>query len=122
MIFRIEATDAENVFHVTGGGLAEVGPSVIGVSAILGFCRLLLKGLDDFGEGHFIGLADAHVDQGEMGFLGAGGGLGSFDFLKFIDLVGFPVGGPADSFRKKILDIGFRHSQYWGHPESAFST
>jgi hypothetical protein len=96
--------DAEEAAHVAGGGLLEFGAAVVGVAAVFGLGGGVLEGVDDVGEGHFVGLADAEVNEGRVGVGGAGGGFGALDFLEFIDGGGLAVVRAADAVGEELLE------------------
>ncbi len=89
--------DASDPFHVTGRGLAEAGSAVVGIAAVFGEGGLSGKRGNDFGEGHFVGLTDAEVEEFNAGMSFLGGAFGAFDFLELVDGSVEAVAGTADA-------------------------
>jgi hypothetical protein len=63
----IEAGHAEELAHVLGGGDLELADAVVGVAAVGGIVDRLLQRLADGGGRHLVRLADAEVEQFDVG-------------------------------------------------------
>src|SRR3954467_8487033 len=105
----IDSGHGADAFHVTGGGLFQCVVAVVGIAAVFGFGSFLVEFSDNFGEGHFVGFAYAHVDDFGAGICGEGGALGAFDFFELIDGGGLAVLLPADAVGEEILNVRVRH-------------
>jgi hypothetical protein len=102
----VDAGDVADVVHPARRRLLERCAAVVGVNAILRLSRGGSQGSHAIGEGHFVGFADAQVDQlcSRMG--GQCGALGPLDLLEFVDGRAFAVANAADALGEEILDVG----------------
>lgn len=89
--------DTANRFHVAGGSFFEAGAAVVGIAAIFGIGSFVGEGLDDFGESHFVGFANAEIEELGAGISFESGPFGSFDFLKFVNGGVESVAGSSNS-------------------------
>ena len=109
----IDPADAADLLEKVRGGNLQRLPAVVGVTAVAWILSLLVELGHDLREGHFVRLADAHVNDFGTGVSLKHGVFGTLDLLKFVDSCVLTVFDTADSFSEQILNIAFGHVFCW---------
>ena len=103
--FRVDPRDAAHPFKVTGRRGFQDRVAVVRVTAVLGLAGFGAQLVHHLGERHFVGLADAEVNDLGAGIRRHCGALGPFDLLELVDRLRLPVLATANPLRKQALNV-----------------
>jgi len=103
---RVDAVDGEHFLQIFRGSRFELGDAVVRVTAVFRLGRFFGQLGDDARVRHLVRLADAHVDQFDVGMRFFRRRFRAFDLLEFIDIRVFTVVGAADPARELLLNKG----------------
>ena len=101
----IDPADAADLVEEVRSGDLQRLATVVGVTAVARILGFLVELGHDFGEGHLVRLAHAHVDDLRAGIGIESRLLGALDLLKFVDGRVLAVVDTTDAFREQVLDI-----------------
>lgn len=102
----VNVGDAADVFEEASSSVFEDVVAVVGVTTVFGLEGLGVKDVDGFAGCVGVWLADAKIDEGNVGVSGSCGGFGAFDFFEFVDGGVDTVVYTADALCKKGLEVG----------------